>query len=106
MEGDQGLLPGASDCIINQHSGSLIIAMHTHTMYNTTQPEIRGVNNYSTALPKNNLGGAYEHMESEPTDHHTTVRLNNNNARCNYSNLDMGSFIGDSTQHVKVHQPS
>ena len=30
MEGDQGLLPGASDCIINQHSGSLIIAMHTH----------------------------------------------------------------------------
>ena len=45
-------------------------------------------------------------MESEPTDYHTTVRLNNNNATCNYSNLDMGSFIGDSPQHVKVHQPS
>ena len=31
VEGDQGLLPNASDCKTNQHSGSQNIAMHTHT---------------------------------------------------------------------------
>ena len=110
MEGDQGLLPNASDCKTNQHSGSQNIAMHTHTTHNTTQPQKRGVNKYSTAPPVNNHVGANKRRGSEPTDHHTTVRLNNNKAsshsRCIYNNLDSGRSIGYSTQQIKVHQPS
>ena len=84
--------------------------MHKHTTHNTTQPQKRGVNKYSTAPPVNNHGGAIKLRGSEPTDHHTTVRLNNNKAsshsRCIYNNLDSDRSIGYSTQQIKVHQPS